>query len=403
MLDAYTIGEVVRICPEAPVPILRAQKEEHRPGGAGNVALNLALLGAKVSVLGRIGVDVAGRSLKKTLEKKGIDTSFLLEQEGYITPLKNRFMASSQQLLRVDRERFVTVETSLEEQVEIVLNEKLASFDIIAISDYGKGFLSDRILKALLEKGKQLHIKTIVDPKGLDFEKYRNAFLIKPNQQEAFAAAKASLEEPFEAVATRLLEEKLSSYLLVTRSGAGMSLFTSSGEQRDFPVHVKEVKDVTGAGDTVLSMLSFGLAVGLDLPTSIQWANAAASLAIEKVGCAQIGLIDIRERLLETHSISKVFEAHQAGLLYSLLEGKPYHVFVVEKTEKLSGLFEKIQKAAKRFEYPLMVCIKDGKKESEQVRFLSSMEEVKMILLGKTGFDLIAKAKEPLEIHSHLV
>lgn len=299
LLDAYTTGRVKRISPEAPVPVLEAIKYEERPGGAGNVALNLRALSGVVRVVGRVGDDPEGRSLQRLLDQAGVDTTSLLQEKGYQTPIKNRMIAESQQLLRVDREKISPLDARYEELFMEKLAHLIPQVEIIALSDYGKGFLTDRLIRFVLETAKQHKVITIVDPKGIHFAKYKGATLLKPNLSEAYAAAKLSSSSSLNEVAEQILMEAPVDFLLITRSEAGMSLFSEKEGPRDFPVLSKEVKDVTGAGDTVMATLCFGMANGFSLDRSIQLANLAAGIAVEKIGCAQIGVADLVRRALQ--------------------------------------------------------------------------------------------------------
>jgi len=299
MLDTYTSGRVKRISPEAPVPILEVLKQESRAGGAGNVVLNLATLGASVFSIGRIGADAEGLELKKRLSVKGIDPSGLLIEPNYRTPVKNRLIADSQQLLRVDFETITSMSADFEPSILDLLEQAIPSVQVVAVSDYGKGFLSSNVLERAIAIARQNQVPIIIDPKGIDVRKYRDATVLKPNLSEAYAAAKLPGTAPLDEVAGVLLDLSQVESLLITRSEAGMSLFNRDGTRRDFPVHFKEVKDVTGAGDTVLAMISMGLANHLDLSVAAQLANIAAGLSIERLGCVQVTLPEIARRLLE--------------------------------------------------------------------------------------------------------
>lgn len=383
MLDTYTTGKVKRISPEAPVPVLHVQKEESRPGGAGNVVLNLVSLGAKVSVVGRIGYDSAGEELRDALDSEGVDTENLLLQKGYKTPVKNRLIADSQQVLRVD---FETV-SSLPEQIEALVAEKLPpvidKVDIIAVSDYGKGFLSRSLLKKIIEMASRKNIRVIVDPKGDDFSKYFGASVIKPNLTEAYAAAKLPMEAPLEQVAEVILQTCNVEMLIITRSESGISFFNKAGQRFDFPVRSKEVKDVTGAGDTVLSMISIALANQLDIKYGAQLANIAAGLAIERLGCARINLSEMAERLLEYDVENKIFDEEHLYALQHVLKGKRYVVIGVDSSQGIStALFCSLRKLASReLEKRLIIYVRDSDPDEEFVSLLSSLAEVDFIVL----------------------
>ena len=280
LLDMYTTGKVSRISPEGPVPIFEIVGEESRPGGAGNVALNLAALGGEVIAVGRIGNEAHGTHLRKTLEKKGVQTEGLLVQADYATPVKNRLIANGQQLLRVDQEKIEEIPISFAKEMMEKIEQLLYNIDVIAISDYGKGFLSRTLLTFTLSEGKKRGIPVIVDPKGSDFTKYAGATLIKPNCLEAYTAARLPSGATLREVAFQIFEQAQGEWLLITRSEEGMSLFHRNGSQLDFPVRSKEVRDVTGAGDTALAMICLGMGTGIDLSSAIQLANIAAGIAV---------------------------------------------------------------------------------------------------------------------------
>lgn len=293
MLDTYTQGRVKRISPEAPVPILEIHSQESRPGGAGNVVLNLIALGGTVHAVGRLGDDEAGRELRSFLGNANASIQSLLNEPYYHTSVKNRLVADSQQLLRLDREKVTPLSSDLEEVIAHELKKAIPQVQVVAISDYGKGFLTQRLIAHAIQIAKEAGIPIIIDPKGSDFTKYKGATLIKPNLSEAYAAAKATHDAPLDFVAKSLLETTQAELLLITRSEAGMSLFDQKGNRFDFPVRAKQVKDVTGAGDTVLAVFCLGFANKMDIHHTAQLANVAASISVERLGCVQVTLSEI--------------------------------------------------------------------------------------------------------------
>ncbi|MBI3900789.1 MAG: HldE protein [Chlamydiia bacterium] len=299
LLDTYTTGKVRRISPEGPVPIFEVIHEESRPGGAGNVALNLNALGGEVVTIGRIGEDAEGQVLRELLQQGNVLTEGLFIQPDYRTPVKNRLIAASQQLLRVDQEKIEEVPHLFVNQIKEKILQLIDQVDVIAISDYGKGFLSRSLLAFILTEGRTRGIPVIVDPKGTDFTRYAGATLIKPNCLEAYSAARLSSDATLGEVALQIFQQVQGEWVLITRSEEGMSLFHQSGTQLDFPVRFKEVRDVTGAGDTALAVMCLGLGVGLDLSSSVQLANIAAGIAVERLGCARIALSEIFDRISE--------------------------------------------------------------------------------------------------------
>ena len=383
MLDTYTTGKVKRISPEAPVSVLHVQKEESRPGGAGNVVLNLVSLGAEVIAVGRIGYDVAGEQLRDALDREGVDTENIFLQKGYKTPVKNRLIADAQQILRVDLETVSSLSEELEEKVIEQLPLILDKVNIVAISDYGKGFLSRSLLKKIIQTAREKKIPVIVDPKGDDFSKYHGATVIKPNMTEAYAAAKLPLEETLENVSSNILSNCGVEMLLITRSEAGISLFNQMGHRVDFPVRSKEVKDVTGAGDTVLAMISVALANDLDIRYAAQLANIAAGMAIERLGCARINLSEMAERLLEYDVENKIFDEEHLYALQQTLKGKRYSVLGLDSTQGMStALFRSLRKLSSRdSEKKLIIYVRDNDPDEEFVSLLSSLAEVDFIVL----------------------
>lgn len=394
MLDTYTRGRVKRVSPEAPVPIMEVVSQESRPGGAGNVVLGLCKLGAQVLAVGRVGSDDGGKVLKGLLNEA--NTDFLLEEPDYQTPIKNRLVADHQQILRVDTERSPFLSEELEKRLLLSLKELVFSVDVVAISDYGKGFLTHRLIQQVLSLCREKNIPSIVDPKGIDFSKYRGCFALKPNLTEAYAAAKCSPLDSLEEVALQLMP--FTENLLITRSEFGISIFDQNGRV-DMPVRSKEVKDVTGAGDTVLCLISLALANGLDMHTAAELANIAAGIAIEKVGCVQISLSEIAERLLDIDSQTKVFDESDTYALHQVLKGKKYSLLVLEETQEMSNLlFRTLRKLSAR-EEELIIYVKNVKPEDEFIYFLSSLSEVDYIVLQTESLKHLCEAIHPEEIY----
>lgn len=402
MLDAYTTGKIFRISPEAPVSVLHAHSEESRPGGAGNVVLNLCALGAKVIVAGRVGRDYAGEEIRSSLESQGVDVRGLLFQKRYKTPVKNRFIADSQQLLRVDFESITPLPEELEQELIQKLPDLMDECQIVAISDYGKSFLSNTLLGVIIEMAKAHHVPIIVDPKGVDFTKYRGATILKPNLAEAYAAARLPLDISLDEVAATVLKTCGVEQLMITRSQAGISLFKRSGERLDFPVRSKEVKDVTGAGDTVLSMLSVALANGLDIKYAAQLANIAAGMVIERIGCAQVSLSDMAERLMEFDEENKIFDGEHFFALQQSLKGKKCSVLSLESNQGMStAIFKSLRKlAAKDPETKLVVYVRDREPDKEFISLLSSLSDVDFIVIECASLKNLCDLIQPAEVYA---
>lgn len=402
MLDTYTNGKIHRISPEAPVSVLQAYQEESRPGGAGNVVFNLSSLGAKVTTVGRVGHDFAGEEIRSALEQEGADVRGIIFQKRYKTPVKNRFIADSQQILRVDFETITPLPEDLEHEIILMLPELMEGCQIVAISDYGKGFLSNTMLGVVIEMAKQRHIPVIVDPKGVEFTKYRGATILKPNLTEAYAAAKLSLDVSLDEVSATILRTCGVEQLLITRSKEGISLFNRSGARFDFPVRSKEVKDVTGAGDTVLAMLSVAFANGLDIRYAAQLANIAAGMVIERIGCARVNLSDMAERLIEFDVENKIFDGEHVFALQQSLIGRNCCVLSLESNHGMStAVFKSLRKlAAKDPESKLVVYVRDLHPDREFISLLSSLSDVDFIVVECLSLKNLCDLIHPTDVYA---
>lgn len=312
MLDEYLWGRAERISPEAPVQVVDVVREDLRLGGAGNVVSNLIALGCRVAVCSVIGEDDNGSVLGRELMDKGADTTGIFRDARRKTAKKTRVVASNQQIVRIDRESREEVGKSQEEKVVGYLREHGASFNVFIVSDYLKGVLTAGVLRAVIELGKEFGIPVVIDPKGSDYGKYRGATIITPNRKEAEQAARIPIvdESSLHDAAARLLDELELSALLITRSEAGMSLFLQGGESVHIPTVAREVYDVTGAGDTVLAVLSLGLAAGLTPADASRLANTAAGIVVGKLGTSTVTPLEIMNEAGRGHRDSDVKIKH---------------------------------------------------------------------------------------------
>ena len=401
MLDIYTSGDIKRVSPEAPVPILRVEKRRYLPGGAGNVALSLAALGALPLCVGSIGSDLEGEKLRDLLETNGLSTDGLFVQKGGFTSLKNRFIARSQQLIRVDDETITPIDVNLEKRVLSFIKTHLDQIEAIVISDYGKGFLSSRLLRALIREGKDRKIPVIVDPKGDDFSRYLGVTMIKPNLEEARKAAQLKSGATLDEIGSKLLHLTRADQVIVTRSRQGITLFDRKKERFDFPVRVHEVNDVTGAGDTVLALLAMVYAADLDLREGISLANIAASIAIERVGCVCVSLSEIAERVLNIQ-IGKIFDEDHLFLLEKALRHKRSTVIFVSNIKEGSALslLSKIQTMTlvERDER-LVVCLSQEDRKRKFTPLIASFHKVDYVLLKSNGFSTLFEKIRPTRLY----
>jgi D-beta-D-heptose 7-phosphate kinase/D-beta-D-heptose 1-phosphate adenosyltransferase len=395
ILDTYTYGTMSRISPEAPVPILNANSEGSKLGGAANVALNLKVLSMDVQVIGSIGKDIEGEAIKTLLKENEIKKDRLLIRE-VPTTKKNRLIVQGQQVLRIDREEVIPLTYQEEEMVIQVFAQSLSHTDLVVFSDYAKGFLTPRVLKECLDLCNAKGILSIVDPKGDDFTKYKGCHLIKPNEKESFLASKMNLETPIEQVAKMILEKTEAAHLLITRASKGISVFNEHG-QRDFASKVLEVKDVTGAGDTVCSMIAFSLSQGWSLDIAAELSNIAAGMSLEHVGCQSVDLSDLSKRLLKNHLTSKVFEDEYLFALKQILSKRPFTLLKIEKDSVFtSALFEALLHLANP-DLELVLFLE--KKDDELVTILNAINEVDTIILSECNVKNLLSALHPKQTY----
>ncbi|HSO07315.1 MAG TPA: D-glycero-beta-D-manno-heptose-7-phosphate kinase [Pelomicrobium sp.] len=283
MLDRYWFGEVSRISPEAPVPIIKIDRTEERPGGAANVARNAAALGARTWLLSVVGTDEAGRSLERLLAQEAV-TAKLQQDPQLTTTVKLRAIARHQQLLRIDFETPPNHEVLLSKLEDF--RRLLPDADVVVLSDYGKGGLTH--IARMIEAANAAGVPVLVDPKGDDYERYRGATLLTPNRSEFREVAGSwKSEAELTAKAQRLRRELGLKALLVTRSEEGMTLFREEGVVHE-AADAREVFDVSGAGDTVIAALAVMIAAGADLPAAVRLANRAAGIVVGKLGTAVV-------------------------------------------------------------------------------------------------------------------
>ena len=294
MLDRYWHGEASRVSPEAPVPVVKVGNREDRPGGAGNVALNMAALGSAVRLVGIVGNDKTGLELLSRLNAAGVYCDFL-QSADKPTITKLRVIGQHQQLIRLDFEQeFEAADIiGLQGKVKSLIGDS----QVMVLSDYGKGALQETA--NLIELGRSKDIPIIVDPKGTNFEKYRGATLLTPNLSEFEAVAGYSNnEEEFVNKGLRLVKDLNLEAILITRGEHGMTLIRPDSPELHLPARAQEVFDVTGAGDTVISVLAAAVAAGNGLADSTALANLAAGLVVGKLGTAAISGPELRRAVL---------------------------------------------------------------------------------------------------------
>ena len=330
MLDRYWFGETARISPEAPVPVVRVNDSEERPGGAGNVALNLAQLGARVQILGALGGDEAGETLTQRLSAAGVDCSHL-SPGNQPTITKLRVLSRHQQLLRLDFEP-TREDPAISQGFPLkVFEQALEQADVVVLSDYGKGALGHP--EALIQMARSRGRPVLIDPKGHCFDKYRGATIITPNRPE-FEAITGPLGSDADLVqaAERLIDRLQLEAILVTRGAEGMTLVRLGQPPRHLPTKAREVFDVTGAGDTVIATLAAALAAGESMGDAATLANLAAGVVVGKLGTATVTVAELdaavqeeipprRGVLSPQEALNEVLRARQRGETVVLTNG----------------------------------------------------------------------------------
>lgn len=301
MLDRFLYGAVDRVSPEAPIPVLRLEREVTMLGGAGNVLRNLAAVGAKTVFFAVVGEDTAGQEVRQLVERESADPALihLLVDGARATTIKERYIATGQQLLRADRETSFEVAQATKDKLLTEAEQALEGVGALVLSDYGKGVLPGDVVTRLIARANALGCPVIVDPKAVDYGYYRGAALVTPNRRELAQASGQSVQGDAEIVAAcrRLTETAGLGGVLATRSEEGMSLVLASGEARHLPARAREVFDVSGAGDTVVALLGAALAAGIALEDAAGLANIAAGVVVGKTGTAVAEAMEIRQTI----------------------------------------------------------------------------------------------------------
>jgi len=308
MLDEFIYGEVSRISPEAPAPVIAVQRSESNIGGAGNVARNIASLGGRCIFVGLIGDDEAGGQLKAQLSQQSRIESVLVCDPSRPTTRKVRFVSEhfSTHMLRADWELALPASAEIEQELIDAVIPLLPRADIVLLSDYAKGVLTARVIRNVIDAARKLGKRVIVDPKSANFAIYRGATLLTPNRKE-FAEAtrsRADCDNSIADAAQDAMDLADCEAMLVTQSEHGMTLVTRKGEAIHVPALPVKLRDVSGAGDTVAAALALALAAGADWEAALRTANAAAAVAVSKKGTATVTPAELRRKILPTASLA---------------------------------------------------------------------------------------------------
>jgi len=301
MIDNYLWGECNRVSPEAPVQIIKVEKETKVLGGGGNVAHNLKTLGANVEVLSVIGGCTISNELKKLFKEINLNTGYLIEQKDRVTSKKTRIISAHQQVIRYDIETDDEINSDSEEKLIELFKTILGNFELVILSDYGKGVLTYRVVQEIIKSANSKKIKVIVDPKGSDYSKYSSAYLLTPNKKEASEATGINISDK-KSLEDALIYLKDSFNLnvsLITLSEDGIAILDD--KFRSHPTVAREVFDVTGAGDTVIAAIGYALASKKDIDSAVVLANIAAGVVVGKIGSATASF----EELIRYESLLK--------------------------------------------------------------------------------------------------
>ena len=298
MLDQYLWGKVDRISPEAPVPVVEVESESIMLGGAANVARNIAALGAQVEIAGLVGDDANATRMKHMLEREGIQQHKLVSDQKRPTTVKTRIIAHNQQVVRADRESRAEIDGYTENEFAGHIEQRMSDLDGLLISDYGKGTITLPLLERIVGLANQKKKFVAVDPKETHFRNYKRVSVITPNNHEASFAAGIRIrdDETLKSVGWSLLKELELESILITLGAEGMALFEKDGSFNHLPTVAKKVFDVTGAGDTVIAVLTAMVAAGASKLEAAYIANQAAGIVVEYIGT---GFVE-RERLYDT-------------------------------------------------------------------------------------------------------
>jgi D-beta-D-heptose 7-phosphate kinase / D-beta-D-heptose 1-phosphate adenosyltransferase len=325
MIDYYLWGTSNRISPEAPVQIIDINNESKTLGGAGNVVNNLHSLGAKVDVISVIGDCKISEEIKELVNSIEVNTNYLIQENGRISSKKTRIISSQQQVVRYDIESTDEISLESEKKINSILKKIITNYDIVLLSDYGKGVLTKQLTQSLITLSNKNGIKVLVDPKGHDYSKYNGAFLLTPNKKEASEATKISIEddESLEKAIKKLKSQVGLDVSLITLSEEGIAVYENS--LNIYPTVSREVFDVTGAGDTIIAALGFALAGNLDINESIRIANIAAGIVVGKVGSATTSVDEIIEYESSIKSLSsniKIKNLQEISIIAKKLKSK---------------------------------------------------------------------------------
>lgn len=414
MIDEYLWGEVDRISPEAPVQVVSVQNEDLTLGGSGNVVNNLVALGAKVSIIGVVGAGTNGTLLRDKLDELGANTHGVITEPDRPTTKKTRIIAEHQQVLRIDRETKNNISDQTLEAVAQAAENIIPHADVVLISDYGKGLITEALLSKLTKTARKHGKLTIADPKGLDFKKYSGINVMTPNKKEAaFAAGIEIIDDAtlFEA-GQRLIQNIGIDKLIITCGKDGMVYFETDADVQKIGTKARQVFDVSGAGDTVLAILGLAIASGMSFKDGVALANTAAGLVVGKVGTATVSKKELASALqpIPADIVSKQINLEELATLTEDIRKKGKRIVLTNGCFDLLHVGHvKLLAASKQMGDILIVAIDDDDSvrrlkgpdrpvisDAERVRIISALDSVDYVVVFSAGeLEQIIEAARP--------
>ncbi len=317
MLDRFVYGEVSRISPEAPIPVLNIQDKKYMLGGVGNVIANINGLTAKPHLITIIGDDLAGDRVKRQVSEISQDISGIITDKSRPTTIKTRYLSLGQHLLRTDTEQLEAISQDIETEVINKVQEKINEIDVIVLSDYGKGLLTKSLIQAIITLGNKNNKTIIIDPKGTDYRIYKGATIVTPNRKElseATSGMKTKTDDEVRAAAYKLILQSGVKSVIATRSEDGISIIETENKPIHIKTDVKKVYDVSGAGDTVVAAISSGIGSGMSLEESAEIANIAGGIVVGKTGTSIIKIEEIERKISYKMARKKDLEKNNYSL-----------------------------------------------------------------------------------------
>ena len=403
MLDEYIWGEVERISPEAPVQVVSVTDEEQTLGGAGNVINNLVALKAQVSAVGVAGSDAHGRQLLEMLSQMRVDTDGIIVEENRPTTRKTRVIAANQHVVRIDRETTKPIQPATLERICAFIEKRLPQVDVVLLSDYKKGLISNQLVSFIVDRANRHHKITIGDPKGLDYSKYNGLTLLTPNKKEASLASGVEIIDTatLAQAAQKIIAAADLQKCLITCGKEGMVLFEPPAAPQKIKAKAKQVFDVSGAGDTVLSLLGLAIAAGASGKEAAALANTAAGIVVGKVGTATVTVKELNAALTLSTDTGNEKEISQSELAVLMPELRKQQ----KKVVMTNGCFDllhighiRLFNESKAFGDVLIVAIDDDEavhrlkgpgrpviSAQERVRILSALDSIDYVVVFSSG------------------